>query len=298
MLAHRALGLPGSSLPAIALPAALAALASACFPAKLPAQLPSSPVPAQKKARFIDFSADLMDKNVTVVLGKLERMKEGRKKKLDDKDAHLGTGNTVSRIAGTQFYKAPVKARLRVDCRLCGSRSGVKAGKHLMLAFDMQLARLPDGSYQRHVLGGSRATLEDGMFGLWVLAKARKGKVYEIRHVIPQPKKQEARGDMTPERAFDEDMEDFVAINKRIAALRKGVQSVRGKNGDEKDDRKDAKDPEEALRTLQEILDRKVVLKNIANDRLLRQHVGPWERRARELLKATAGDSGEGSRKH
>ncbi len=277
-----------------------AAVAGIGLRAALVAQVPLPPMPVspQARARFIDFSAELMDRNVTVVLGRLGRMKEGPKKKLEDKDAHLGAGNTVSRISGTQFYKAPVRVRLLVGSWLCGCRSGVTPGKHLTIASEIQLARLPDGNYQRQLLGGSRATLEDDMFGLWVLAKASRGKTYEIRHAVPRPEKQERRGDTPPERAFEEDMEDHVAINKRIADLRMALQGAMGKavgaDGDgEGTARREDRDTAAARRTLQGILDRKVALKNLANAQLLEQHAGPWERRARELLKKPAGDGKE-----
>ncbi len=249
------------------------AIAAALLAIALPAQ---GSLNKPKGALFIDFSADLMRPDVTVVFGTLDKLKQGRRRKIKDGDAHLGTGNSVVGISGTQFYRVPVKSKVKVETWL----GGQKFGKTLKLAFEIQLARLPNGSYQRQMLTSGRARLAEGMVALWVLAKEKK--TFKVLHAIPQPKNMPRRGSTPPARAFEEDMRDYVAINKRIADLRAAVSRAK--------DRRKAKDEAGARKILKEALDKRLELEN-DDDRLARQHVGPWERRAKKLLREVGGES-------
>ena len=228
----------------------------------------------QKGPLFVDFSEDLNRPRVVVVIGTMDKIKEGRRQKLKDKEAHLGSGNAVSRVAGTQFFKVAARSKVKVGVCLAGKHPG----RSVALAFDMQLARLPDGSYRRQMMQSTRTELKPGMAAMWVLGKGKK-KGYRVLHVIEQPRK--GRGDKPPSRAFEEDMRDFVGINQRIAGLKQALEVARQKR---------AKDPKAAVQILEKALGRRLELENETNDRLLGMHVRPWERRARKLLDALSRD--------
>jgi hypothetical protein len=218
---------------------------------------------------FVDFSGDLERPGVTVVIGTLGKMKDGKRRKLDDADAHIGSGNTVSRTSGTQYFTVSVKSRVDVDTWLAGK----KPGKSIPVTFDAQLARLPDGSYKRQIMHGSRAELEQGMVALWVLEKGKRG--HAILHAVAKPETDRDRHELSA-RAFERDMRDHLAINQRIAALKEALAGAKAKH--EKGDEKGAE------KQLDDVLETELELLVETNDRLVATHVAPWERRAKKLL--------------
>lgn len=254
------------------------------------AQAPALPgVPALPMAspqgRYIDFSADLDRPGVVVVTGRLGKCKEGKRERLEN--AVLGGAGAVAQVSGTQYFKVPVTTSITPRTVLFG-----KADK-LALAFDLQIARLPDGKEQRQATTGTGAPLQDDLFGLFVVAPKAKGKGLDLLHVIPFDPKvdQGPNGELQ----FADTMFDFYTVNLRAHDLRAALAVT--------DRATEAAAKQKALAALKELVEQKVELRQSQNDGLLSQHLGPLEARAQKRLAeaevaAKAPPAGAGDGKH
>ena len=239
----------------------------------LAAQTPQ--LPASPQMRYVDFSADLDRTSVVVVVGTLGKLKEGKRERLAD--GNLGSGTANVSVSGTQYFKVPVTATITPRAVLAG-----KADK-LQLAFELQLARLPDGKEKRQALTGNGAQLDDDTLALFVVANKPKGKGLELLHVIPFDANTDKGADA--EAKFADTMRDFYAVNQRVHDLRERLDAVDKAVGPE------AK--QKALDALKELYEKKLELRQSANDALVTQHVGPLETRAKKRLDE-AGGTGKG----
>src|SRR5690606_4241549 len=145
---------------------------------------------------------------VAVVLGSLERLREGKRERLEE--GRLGGSTTQVAVSGTQYYKVPVVAQLETRFVLHGEKPAKRR-----VAFEFQLARLPDGSERRQTIGGNGAPIEADRLALWVVATPKKGRNLELLHVIAfDPGTDES------EVEFEELARDVTAVNVHVAALR------------------------------------------------------------------------------
>lgn len=220
--------------------------------------------------RFVDWSQDLDRPGVVVAVGALGPWKEGKRERLEN--GQLGGAGSVAQVSGTQYFKVPVTTTLQPRAVLDG-----KADK-LALSFDVQIARLPDGKEQKQSTTGDGAKLDDGTLALFVLAPRSKGKGLDVLRVIPFDRSADKGADAEPQ--FVDTMRDFAAVNRRMRDLRLAIDAV--------DKAADPGGKQKALTALRELLDKKLELKQPANDGLLGQYVAPWERRAKERLDAAA----------
>lgn len=234
------------------------------------------PMPATPHMRYVDFSADLDRDGVVVVVGVLGKLKEGKRERLPQ--GQLGGAGSVTQVSGTQYFKVPVKSSIRAV-----KAFGGKVGK-LELAFEIQLARLPDGSEHRQSRTGNGAQLDEDTLALFVVVPKEKGKAFDLLHVIPF----DAQVDKGPDggAAFVDAMSDVYTVNRRVHDLRAALDGV--------DAASDAAARERARTTLHDLLEQKVDLK-VGDNPLLAQHCGPLEARARTRLAATA--EGEGDKR-
>ena len=237
--------------------------------AVLPAQ--KAPLPASPQMRYVDFSADLDRTSTVVVVGTIGKLKEGKRERLAD--GNLGSGGASVSVSGTQYFKVPVTTTVAPRAAFVG-----KPDK-LQLAFDLQLARLPDGKEKRQVLTGNGAAIEEDTLVLVVAASKAKGKGLELLHVIPFDAAVDKGAD--PEAKFVDAMHDFWAVNQRVHDLRARLDAV--------DQAAAGESKQKALAALQELLDKKLELRQSTNDGLIAQHVGPLETRAKKRLDEAGG---------
>jgi hypothetical protein len=252
---------------------ALFLFASVLLSVLSPAQQPALPTPLSgaPTMRYLDWSKDLDQAGAVVVVGRLEKWKEGKRERLAD--GQLGGGGAVSQVSGTQYFAVPVTATISPRVALHGKQ--VK----LPVAFDLQLARLPDGKEQRQSRTGNAALIEADWLSLFVVVPKAKGKGYELRHVIPFDPKVDNGPDA--ELHFVDTMRDFATVNQRVREFRNALAAV--------DAAEKAEDKKAALEVLRKLVEAKVELKVPANDGLLTQHVGPLEQRARKRLEDDKG---------
>jgi hypothetical protein len=220
-------------------------------------------LPGAGGQRFVDFSQDLAMPGTIVVVGTLTRWKEGKRERLAD--GQLGGGGQVASVSGTQYFKVPVTASLQARTTFHGKPENVT------LAFDVQLARLPDGKERRQMAGG--VPIEEDRLALLVIApKPKKG--FELRHAIAFDPAAGKGGD--DEAAFVDTMRDYYTVNRRLRELTDALAAL--------DQAKDEAGRKAAVDALREVLARKPELKNPKNDTLLAQHVAPLEQRAENRL--------------
>ena len=110
------------------------------------------------------------------------------------------------------------------------------------------------------------------MLALWVLSKPKKGRGTELLHVIPFDPKVDTGTDA--EKKFVDAMRDFVTINQRLLAFEQALEA----HGAAANDALRKK----AVVDLAALLDEKIELLRPELDGLLRQKVGPWEKRAQD----------------
>lgn len=220
-------------------------------------------LPGAGGQRFVDFHRDLAHPGAVVVVGTLSKWKEGKRERLAD--GQLGGGGQVASVSGTQYFKVPVTASLQPRATLHG-----KAGD-LALAFDVQLARLPDGKERRQAANGM-AVAEDTLALFVVTPKGKKG--FELRHVIVFDPAVDQGAD--GQAAFGDTMRDYYTVNRRMYELTEALAVL--------ERAKDDAARKAALATLRELLAKKPELKRPQNDGLLQQHVAPLEQRAEKRL--------------
>jgi hypothetical protein len=237
--------------------------------------VPQSPTPhlaLDTGPRFVDFSQELERPQVTVCLGTLGDLKEGKRERLPD--AVLGNSRAQVSVSGTQYFKVPAQAPIEVQTLLAGKAVSGKP----RLEFELQLARLPDGKEQRQTLTADGTPLQQGMLALWVLEPAPKKKGLSLLHVIAFDDKQFQGGDA--KESFADTMRDLVTVNLRVRDLRTAIAAVDA-----------AQTPAEAGKAraaLAEVLAKQPELKRPADDALLQQQAGPWQQRAEKRLATEA----------
>jgi len=217
--------------------------------------------------QFVDFTPHLSWTTTRLALGKVGKFRDGKRERIKDPKAHVGSTGVVSRVSGTQFFRVKTRSRLALDEFLVGPRKVSK----LDLAFEAQLARMPDGSMRRQIVSKTlgQAELKAGTYGMWILeAGTRRKKTHTVLHVIPQP-----AGMTRP--AFVKDMQDMLVINQRLAQLKAALEEAqRGKQR--------GKPMPEIRKALDAVLAAKrLVLRNPENDRWIPRALAPWEERLR-----------------
>jgi hypothetical protein len=232
-----------------------------CIFSALLAALPAQVALPTGGQRFVDFSGHLAHPGACVVVGTLTGWKEGKRERLAD--GQLGGSGSVASVSGTQYFKVPVTAGIKVRTTFLGKPADVK------LQFDVQLARLPDGKERRQVDGG--AELADDQLALFVFTPAKK-KGHELCAVVPYDPKEEKGG----EASFVDSMRDYFTVNQRMADLKKALDAF--------DKAADAAAKKAAATALRELVDKKPELKVGKNDGLLTTHCGPLEQRAQKRL--------------
>ncbi len=246
----------------------LAATAHAQDPT--PPKLPDVSLPAMNLAagggRYVDYAGELDDPELVVAVGKLASWKEGKRERLAD--GKLGGGGSVSSVGGTQYFKVPATATLQPRLLLRG-----KNGK-VQVAFDLQVARLPDGKDQRQLLQDGAVSLTEDTLALFVLQKRDKQKHHTLLHVLPFDPKVDKGSD--GELQFVDAMRDVHTINGRVQALTKALDAY--------DKADDGAPRDKALLQLGYLLDQKPEMKQPRNDGLLQQHCGPLEQRAKKRI--------------
>ena len=257
------------------------ALALSLFAVAPRAQVAGTPTSPQM--RYVDFHDRLDQPGVVVAVGRLGKGKEGKRERLEN--GQLGGGSAVTVISGTQFFKVPVRAPVQPQA-VFGAQDGDGATKkpaRLELEFDVQVARLPDGSEQRQAMTGTGARLDEDTLALFVVAPAPKGsrrKGLELLHVVAF----DAKVDQGPdaEAKFVDAMHDFYVVNRRVADLEHALAAVdAAAEGD-------AEQAKAARAKLQDLVDHRPELRVLANDPLLDQHAGPLEMRAKKRLEEAA----------
>jgi hypothetical protein len=230
-------------------------------------------LPSAAGQRFVDFSEDFAHSGAIVAIGTLSKWKEGKRERLAD--GQLGGAGQVTVISGTQYFKVPVTAALQPRTVLHGKADSV------VLGFDVQLARLPDGKEQRQTKSGMPLA-EDTLALFVVMPRPKKG--FELRHVIVFDKTVDQG--KAPEATFADTMRDYTTVNRRKHDLTAALARVDGAA--------DEAGKTTALAALRELVAKKPELKQPQNDGLLQQHVAPLEQRAtKRLAEADRMESGK-----
>jgi len=250
--------------------AALAAVCCVCLVAPAPVA-GQSPSHLAQAGRYVDFHQALADPNVAVVVGTLGKPKEGKRERLAE--GQLGGAGSVSSVSGTQYFKVPVTAKVQVRSTFQGKVDNPA------LAFDVQVARLPDGKEQRQTMLPNAAKLGDGTLALFVLRPRPKGKGHELVGVIPFDEQVDAAQDA--EAGFVDTMHDFYVVNRHVLDLEQALRAF--------DEAAAGKAREDAARLLQQLVTKRPELKQVANDNLWAQHAGALEARARQRLAEAGG---------
>lgn len=258
--------------PLPARPSHALAVLLASFAAPAIAQVPSLPtLPnvqslASGNQRYVDYSRDLDDPNLLVVVARLGPWKEGKRERLAD--GQLGGGGAVTVVSGTQFFRVPVQAPVVVQTTLLGQPGKTAVG------FDVQVARLPDGTERRQLVEPQGLELAEGTLALFVLQKQDKKKTLLLCHVLPFDPNVDKGPD--GELQFAEAMRDVHTVNRRVHALTKALAAY--------DQAEPGKPRDRALADLTALLEQKPEMKQPRHDALLLQHTGPLEERAKKRL--------------
>jgi uncharacterized small protein (DUF1192 family) len=222
--------------------------------------------------RFIEFAEDLKRPGVAVVLGTLSRITEGHRDRLKDQDVDLGEGEAKVSISGVVYYKVDSTARL-VATESFRAPAKVERGDRLNVAFDLQVATLPDGSKRRHFMVQPRSVAEDSQTGLWVLEKSQAKDEYRVLRVMRLDPKESKASDLD---AFQKRAADVYEINQRVRDLTDALNRAF--------ELREKGDPRQAAQALKPLLDPKKTWRAVESDALATQFLGPLEKRARELL--------------
>lgn len=258
---------PLAARPSRALAVLLASLAAPAI-AQVPSlpSLPNVQSLATGNQRYVDYSRDLDDPHLLVVVGRLGPWKEGKRERLED--GQLGGGGAVTIVSGTKFFRVPVQAPVVVQATLHGQPGKTPVG------FDVQVARLPDGTERRQLVEPQGLELAEGTLALFVLQKQDKKKTLLLRHVLPFDPNVDKGPD--GELQFAEAMRDVHTVNCRVHALTKALAAY--------DQAEPGKPKDRALADLTGLLAQKPEMKQPRHDALLLQHTGPLEERAKKRL--------------
>lgn len=270
---------PLAARPSRALAVLLASLAAPAL-----AQVPSLPTQPNVQSlatgnhRYVDYSRELDDPNLLVVVGRLGPFKEGKRERLAD--GQLGGGGAVTVVSGTKFFRVPVQAPVVTQVTLHGQTGKTPVG------FDVQVARLPDGTERRQLVEPQGLELAEGTLALFVLQKQDKKKTLALRHVLPFDKNvdQGPEGELQ----FAEAMRDVHTVNGRVHALTKALAAY--------DQAEPGKPKEQALADLKQLLQQKPEMRQPRHDALLQQHTGPLEERARKRLDEAKAEAKEAAK--
>lgn len=258
---------PLAARPSRALAVLLASLAAPAI-AQVPPMpsLPNVQSLATGNQRYVDYSRDLDDPHLLVVVGRLGPFKEGKRERLAD--GQLGGSGAVSVVSGTQFFRVPVQAPVVTQVTLHGQPGKTPVG------FDVQVARLPDGNERRQLVEPQGLELAEGTLALFVLQKQDKKKTLLLRHVLPFDPNVDKGPD--GELQFAEAMRDVHTVNRRVHALTKALAAY--------DQAEPGKAKDRALADLAQLLEQKPEMRQPRHDVLLQQHCGPLEDRAKKRL--------------
>jgi hypothetical protein len=215
-------------------------------------------------ARYVDCSDELDRVNVSVVLGKLGKLKEGKRERLPD--GQLGGAGQVASVSGTQYFKVPVTAAVEVKTTLAGAKL-----TRAVLQFEQQVARLPDGKERRQLRTADAAELGEATPTLFVLEIDAKTKEAKLLHAIPFDAKEDKGED-----AFVATMKDIVAVNVYVHQLKLALAEVDTASGEAA--------VAKAKTALKELLDKRPELQRPEDDAMLTMHAGPFEQRARKRV--------------
>jgi hypothetical protein len=232
-------------------------------------QLPPA-MAANATQRYVDFEPELDHPGFACFVGKLEKLREGRRERLPD--GQLGGNGQVAQVSGTQYFKVTTAGQLAVHTTLVGKSPAARP----VLEFEVQLARLPDGKERRQVRTGSGAEVTEGMLALWVVEQSPKTKRFALLHVVPF----DARADkgVDPQRTFVDLATDITMVNQRVHDLRKALADCDA-GGDQAARNK-------AMEALRQLLAHAPELRRPEDDGLTSMHAGPFEQRARERVAA------------
>jgi hypothetical protein len=229
-------------------------------------QLPPSAggIAKSPTARYVDCSDELDRVNVSVVLGKLGKLKEGKRERLPD--GQLGGAGQVASVSGTQYFKVPVTAPVEVRTTLAGPKL-----TRAVLQFEQQIARLPDGKERRQLRTADAAELGEATPTLFVLEIDPKTKEAKLLHAVPFDAKDDKGED-----AFVAAMRDMVAVNVYVHQLKVALAELDAAKGEEPITK--------AKAALKELLDRRPELQRPEDDAMLTMHAAPFEQRARKRV--------------
>jgi hypothetical protein len=155
------------------------------------------------------------------MLGKLDKVVEGRRERMKDGEGQLGEGGATAVISGTVFHKVAATGKLQVVRAL----RGAKDGQGLALQFELQSSKLNDGATRRFFLLSPRVLYEDGMQGLFVLEKQKGKEIYAVTQVLRLDPAHDKGKDAGP--AFAQRAADCFTINARAAALNEALEAAR-----------------------------------------------------------------------
>jgi hypothetical protein len=238
----------------------------------LPPQVPGVVAGKGPAARWVDFHAELDRPALTVVIGTLGKLKEGKRERLPD--GKLGGSTASASVSGTQYFKTVATAPVDVQKTLLGAPAEKPS-----LQFEVQIARLPDGKERRQLTTGSGTPVAEGALGMFVFDPAAKGKSAQLIALVPFDAAQFDGAQWNggrAEAAFGDAMADVVAVNVYLHALEQALAAVDAAKGDDALAR--------ARAALKGVLDKKPEMKRTDDDQLLSMHAGPLEARAKKRL--------------
>lgn len=224
-------------------------------------------MPNGPEQRYVDFAAKIDQKGFAVVIGSLGKKKEGKREKLPD--GQLGGGNSVAVVSGTQFFKVVATAALEAQETMHGELPAKP-----QLAFELQLARMPDGTERRQLMDGKGSPIEDGSYGAFLVEMPPKGKALQLVRFVPFVADHYATTE--PKEAFRLELADFVALNRHVANLKAALAAV--------DEARNEAQRKTALEALKAAVDARPKAQRSEDEGLFATHAGPLEQRAKALL--------------
>lgn len=249
----------------LVLPFAIVASVSSATPQDPP--LVRTGMPNGPEQRYVDFAAKVDHKGFAVVLGSLGKTKEGKRERMPD--GQLGGGNAVTVVSGTQFFKVVATAPIEAKETLHGDLPAKP-----QLAFELQLARMPDGTERRQLLDGKGSPIDDGSYGAFLVEMPPKGKAMHLVRFVPFVADNYATTE--PKESFRQEIADFVTLNRHVAALKAALAAV--------DEARDEAQKGVAFEALKAAVDARPKALRPEDEGLFSTHAGPLEQRAKALL--------------
>lgn len=260
------------------------ALALAFLSAPLAAQ-PAFATPITGGSGFVDLSPHLGQRDVTVAIGTIDRLKDGKRERLKDGTDLGGLGSSMQ-VSGTVFYKIQATFAPKLTEVLAGDP--LKSGTRVHC--ELQAATLPSGERQQRFRTESRALADEDALALFVLRKGKRGfEVAEV--VVADPALDKGAGESGDLAAsFTKRAHDVFAVSQRMHRLRDALEVA---------DSLLARDTKaSATVPLRDLLAEKPSLAEPTHEAWLSMHCGPLERALKDkLAKLPAPKEGEGAGK-